>query len=184
MASKSFFSRFFLLALIFLLGFPVEGMPQAILDSIQIWKQNGNLKAICEVAKTLDANPSTVPGCVKIKVLLAASKASIDLYQPDDCLHFARKARTVPFSKCPDSTLVMETLLQEAIGLNMLDHPEKEKSVSLTEKVIQFGILHQNADLLVRTYTHLGMMLNKSGAFDKAREAFLKGHKLLQTNPD
>lgn len=174
--------RFWILPL--LLCFTTAGTSQPILDSIQIWKQTQNLQAICTAARGLDKTNSTLPACVKMKVLLAASRASIDLYQPKDCLDFARAASSIPFNQCRDSALIMEAFLQEAIALNMLEQPEKDKSVSLTEQVIRFGEDNEYPDLVIRAYTHLGMMLNKSGAYQKAKEMFLKGNRFLESSQD
>ena len=157
---------------------------QPILDSIEIWKQRQNLKAICQTARNLEDKHASLAGCSKIKVLLAASKASRDLYKFKDCLSFARAARRISYSECPDSTLLMEVILQEAIGLNTSEDPEKEKAISYTEQVIRFGERHSKTELRINAYTNLGIMLNKSKEFEKAKALFLKVSKLLPNISD
>ncbi len=152
-----------------------------ILDSLQHWQNTRQFTSICRAADSL-INANTIPACVKMQLLLAASKATVDLYQPKDCLKYAKAVSQIPQRDCRDTLARMEALLQEAFALNMLE--EVKKAVPLTEKVINYCENTRNESLLIRAYTHLGMMLNKTGAFESARKMFLKAHFLAQSNAD
>lgn len=161
---------------------PLTGKSNSLMDSVEVWKEGKNLRAICEAAKTIDEKGISLSACDKMRLFFTASEAAFDLYQPEDCLFFAKAGREIPYSQCRDSVLIMQLVLREAVGLNLLEHPEKEKSIDLTEQVIQFGERHQLKELQYTAYTHLGMMLNKSGEYQKAREWFLSAHHILEPN--
>jgi len=175
--------RFWILVIFIGFSTTISGNDHPILDSIAVWKSDKKLKAICEAAETMEKLKPALSTCEKMKVLLAASRASFDLYQPEQCLRYAETARRLPASKCPDSTLIVELILQEAIGLNTYEHPDKDKLMSLTEQVIRFGERHQNEDMLITAYSHMCMILNKLSFFQKARDWFQKAHDITKYKP-
>lgn len=151
------------------------------MDSLEVWQENRNIKEICKTADQLAKGAIRLTSaCDASTFYVAASKAAVDLFEPTRSLQYAHLAKDKA-GKCRDSVLLMQAIMQEAVGFNLLS--KMDSAVLLTEQVIDYGKSSRNEALLISAYTNLGMMLNKTKAYKEAREAYLQTLALAQKQP-
>lgn len=172
--------KFYLILLVSLFWSSVSGT--SLIDSLDVWAKDLKFKSICGAADELLAKKSKdISSCDQVRLLTAASSASIDLFEPDKSLRYAQEARRAG-KNCSDSAIVYQARMREAIAQNMLG--KMDIAVKLTDEVIGFAQKSNNQKLLRSAYTNLGMMLNKIGEYNEALQNFEKALEIVRQNPE
>ena len=165
--------------LIYLVTFrPVYLEAQSILDSLEIWKKDYNLRALSNRADQLLAgNTAKATACEQAEFLVEASIYAVDLFEPDKSLRYAQQAHQI---RCSNQALRMKALMREAIAYNMLERIDS--AILLTQQVLQYAEKAKNTELMCNGYSNLGMMLNKQHEYNEALASFKRAHELIQAN--
>ena len=157
------------------LNFPTSLFSQTLLDSLPLWKEKQAFSKICGAAdQILQGKQGRLSRCDKAVFFVAASSAAVDLFKPTLALGYAQAALSV---KCRDSLLSMRAKMGAATAYNLLT--QLDSAILLTQEVIEFAAPKKDMDLLVSANSNLGMMLNKKGAYQEARTAFLRASALV-----
>ena len=146
-----------------------------VLDSLSIWKEQQAFAKICSAADDiLSGKQKGLNPCDLANFMIAASSAASERFEPTQALKYAQAAGN---SKCKDRKVLMQATMHSATAYNLL--MQLDSAILLTQTVIEFAEKEQDADLLTKANTNLGMMLNKKGQYEAARGAFVRASTYL-----
>lgn len=148
---------------------------QSEMDSLPSWQAQNQFEKICSKAdEIINGKIKGLQPCEKTTFLIAASNAAFSLFQPTRSLQYSRGA--IVFN-CKDSLVVMQAKMESAAAYNMLMN--LDSAIFLTKEVIEFADRKQNANLIIKANTNLGMMLNKRGQYREALSSFRRGYRFV-----